>query len=216
MPAAAIKLALAAYAQPAILRAVKSGPLPLDVLKLIRIAAGDEETISAEATAHRVTGLQLKEASTLLIHSAIAAAGKDNRRLLLLPANYTPNEVKTHMRWLLRWLHPDLNNSPWEVTLFNRIREAGTALNSIPEGYQSTHTIIARTRRDVRSPPILSGRRHHLLKLNNKRKDKWFDRLVRYRLRIFIVLLVAGYALYIFVSTSLIERLGDLFGVGAS
>ena len=128
MPGGALKMALAAYLQPSLLRIVGTQPIPNDAITVIRVAAGDDEVIKEYAKKHDTSSQTIKDACVLYLRTVIASAGQDHYRLLLLPAGADTTQIKSHSRWLLKWLHPDLNKSAWESALFLRVRDAAKKL----------------------------------------------------------------------------------------
>ena len=152
MPGSAVKIALTAYLQPSLLRGVSSQPFPDDTLDVIRVAAGDDDVLAKCAKTHSTTAETLRGACVLYLRSAIIHAGKDNYRLLLLPTGASAADVKTHSRWLLKWLHPDLNKSAWESALFLRVRQAAKDLERGGEDMQSHNALFA--------PPRVGAQRH--------------------------------------------------------
>ena len=117
-------MALAAYLQPTLLRSLSGLTRPADTLTIIRVAAGDQQLIEQYVATYCVLEAKLKDACVLFLRTVIASAGEDCYRTLLLPTGASASEVKTHSRWLLKWLHPDLNKSAWESVLFLRVRQA--------------------------------------------------------------------------------------------
>lgn len=146
MPRSALKIALTAYLQPSLLRGMSFRPFPDDTLDVIRVAAGDDDMLAKCAKTHSTTAETLKGACVLYVRAAIIHAGKDNYRLLLLPTGASVADVKTHSRWLLKWLHPDLNKSPWESALFVRVRQAAKDLERGDEDMQCRNALFAAPR----------------------------------------------------------------------
>ena len=138
MSGGAIRFALAAYLQPNLLRGVGHNPIPEDALSVIQVAAGDRAMIEECSIAYSIPSQTLKEACALYLRTIIVNAGHDKFRALVLPLGATSVEIKSHGRWLLKWLHPDLNKSAWESALFVRVRQAVKDL----ENYQYDQFIL--------------------------------------------------------------------------
>jgi hypothetical protein len=83
--------------------------LPVGVLDLLRIAAGDEEAIG-EAT--EIAGQSrdvVREAVAFFIEQILLSPDADSYRVLGANPEATSTELRRNMALLLRWLHPDLD-----------------------------------------------------------------------------------------------------------
>ena len=122
--------ALEIYKQPSRARSLRLQDLPPDMLSVIKIAAGDQPTISANMEQYGETEDHLRQAAVFYLQQTIAKSGNDLFRTLGLPAMASKDQVRTHKRWLLKWLHPDRNSSKWEATLFHRVSDAAETLEN--------------------------------------------------------------------------------------
>lgn len=134
-PYQALELALALLRAPALAAQVRERPLPADVLTLIRIAAGDDATLAKAAAASGEAPQRLVEAALLFLQQALFTDDADSYRLLGVPATASPEILKQHHRWLVRWLHPDRQTDDWQAAYMNHVNQAWQNLRT-PERRQ--------------------------------------------------------------------------------
>ena len=130
----ALDLALDLAQMPTLAGAMRAQPIPSDTLVAIRIAAGCSET---GQQAEDATGLPLatiREATALYLQMILLAPESDSYRVLGVLPGASRSEMREHMRWLLKWLHPDRDPDDWESVFAGRVikawrdvsRQAGT------------------------------------------------------------------------------------------
>jgi hypothetical protein len=127
-PPKAIDVAVAVYKQPNQFMVPKPGSYPLDMLDVIKTAAGDEETIELMAKDLNMARDTVVQVCKFYLHKLLTAGGNDPFRMLALDYGATVTNIKDHKRWLLKWLHPDRNPSKWESALFLTIGKAALVL----------------------------------------------------------------------------------------
>jgi hypothetical protein len=120
------------YRQPSRLSRIRHAEIPSDALTLIKIASGESKALEEEARELGVEEASLHEASLIYLRTVISSAGKNHARALALPRNATLADVKSHKRWLLKWLHPDTNHSAWESQLFYCVSAAAKHFETNP------------------------------------------------------------------------------------
>jgi hypothetical protein len=126
----ALHHALEMAARPGLAPIMRQRALPSDVLIVIRIAAGDDETLEA---AGRWTGRQegvLREAAAIYLQQALFTKDADAYRILGVAADAPQDLIGQHMRWLMKWLHPDRERSDWEAAFAQRISSAWDSLKT--------------------------------------------------------------------------------------
>src|SRR5258706_2929869 len=106
--ATALGAAIGLLHMPSRVRLVRAAPLPVGVLELLRIAAGDEEAIR-EATefAGRSRDV-ICEAARFFIEQILLAADADSYRVLGASPQATSAELRRNIALLLRLLPSDL------------------------------------------------------------------------------------------------------------
>lgn len=107
--ATALGAAIDLLHMPSRVRLVRAAALPVGVLALLRIAAGDEEAMR-EATefAGRSRDV-IGEAVRFFIEQILLSPDADSYRVLGASPEATSADLRRNMALLLRWLHPDLD-----------------------------------------------------------------------------------------------------------
>ncbi|WGR90808.1 J domain-containing protein (plasmid) [Bradyrhizobium sp. ISRA443] len=120
----ALHLALELARSPALARAIRDRPLPSGVLTLIRIAAGSHKPLS-DAT--RLTGEDaeaVKAAAELFLQQNLLQANGNHYRTLGVSATASRETLAEHVRWLMKWLHPDRDRAAWDSAFSQRVLDA--------------------------------------------------------------------------------------------
>lgn len=137
--ASAIRHAVHVFKYPANLRHPSENRVRTGMLDLLKAAAGHEETINRLSETENVTQELVCEASKHYLRGLITDSKNNPYTTLGLSAAATPEEIKAHKRWLLKWLHPDRNPSKWEAVLFKKVSMAAEAL-------EDTSVVITRVK----------------------------------------------------------------------
>jgi hypothetical protein len=120
----ALDIALQLYRQPALAQKVRRDGLPPRVLSVIKIAAGSEEEIETPFE-HTPEELQeIREAAIFFLQNCLFQSGGDSYRVLGVRPDAAVSEMLVHKRWLLKWLHPDVNRNKWEAVYLQRVLTA--------------------------------------------------------------------------------------------
>src|SRR5689334_9865555 len=109
----ALDQALEFHRAPGMLGAIRSMVLPKDLHTVLRIAAGDSETIAQSAQATEESPESLREVSIFYLQQLLFADEGDSYRVLGVNPDAPDEQIKLHYRWLARWLHPDRNPDEW-------------------------------------------------------------------------------------------------------
>ena len=104
-----IDLALDLARMPALARSAATPPLPTDMLELIRIAAAVPAACEDAASATGEAVPVVVEAARFYLQQLLFRPGADAYRVLGIQQGDSRTTARTHMRWLLQWLHPDRN-----------------------------------------------------------------------------------------------------------
>lgn len=130
MPGTAIVAALDLARSPSLAPLMRIRPLPDDMLSLIRVAAGNGEAIAAASVAQEVWPHIVQEAAAFYIKEILFHSRADHYRVLGAAGHASRQELRTHMRALLGWLHPDHNDDVLQSVFFGRVASAWQALAS--------------------------------------------------------------------------------------
>ncbi|MEO9166961.1 MAG: J domain-containing protein [Aestuariivirga sp.] len=124
----AITDAINVFKQPARLHGLWKHGLPLDTLQVIKIAAGDADSMTAATKDRNIDEAELREAADFYLRQMFMQAGPSRHRLLGLAPQASLDELRIHRRWLLKWLHPDRAGSKWRAAYFKQISDAAKSL----------------------------------------------------------------------------------------
>lgn len=119
----AIDFALDLARMPALARTSVAPVVPPDVVELMRIAAGHPQACQ---TAAQETGEQapvLVAAARFYLQQTLFRPEADCYRILGINPATPRATARSHMRWLLQWLHPDRNNT-WDAVYAERVLKA--------------------------------------------------------------------------------------------
>jgi hypothetical protein len=108
MPSA-LQVAIDLLHLPSQVRQIRSGPLPRDVLILLRIAAGDEEAMREASALVGRSRETVHKAAAFFIEQILLSPDADSYRILGGTPAARRDELRRNMALLLRWLHPDLD-----------------------------------------------------------------------------------------------------------
>ncbi len=120
----ALNLALDFAQMPTLVDAMRTHPLPPDTLVVIRIAAGCSETRRDAELATGLQGTAIKEACVLYLQKVLFAPDADSHRVLGVQPGASRAVMREHLRWLLKWLHPDANQDEWDSVFAERVLKA--------------------------------------------------------------------------------------------
>lgn len=132
----AIELALDLTRMPALAPILRTQPLPFDILDAIRVAAGCPEASEFACTSTQEPLEVIQSAATLYLQEALFFPGASPHRNLGVEPGASRAQTRLHMRWLLRWLHPDHNSDEMATLLAMRVIKAWREIGNKnpPEG----------------------------------------------------------------------------------
>jgi hypothetical protein len=119
-------------AAPTLAPQVRRHPLPDGVLDVIRIAAGCEATLEAVARRYRKDPRFVKAAAELYVQQVLLFHAADSYRVLGVRPGAPRDEMRTHMRWLMTWVHPDRANDDWQAVFAGRVLAAWRDVSNAP------------------------------------------------------------------------------------
>jgi DnaJ domain len=115
---------------PSKVRAMRSSPLPPGMLLLLRLAAEDGAAQSDAEAINKRAPNDLRDAAIFFIEQILLASDSDAYRILGLDKTATNAELRRHMVYLLKWLHPDRHGDPHKARLARRVLLAWNELKS--------------------------------------------------------------------------------------
>jgi hypothetical protein len=117
----ALDAAIALSRAPTLAEAMRSQPLPTGAKLLLRILADESGALSE---ARRMTGLSDKDLAAvaeLYVLQVMLYRGASPRRILGVGPEAERTEIRSHMRYLMTWLHPDKAASDWHAAFAGRV-----------------------------------------------------------------------------------------------
>jgi hypothetical protein len=126
----ALKLAFDLLDFPSQVRLLRKVPMPIDVVVLLRIAAGDEESIRQATQASGRPVRAVRDAAGFFIEQILLFPEADSYRVLGA-SPWAPNlELRRNMALLLRWLHPDVDPQGERSIFAARVTKAWSDLKT--------------------------------------------------------------------------------------
>jgi hypothetical protein len=128
----AINMALDLARMPEFAASMSMSQLPPGIIEVIRIAAMSPEECKTAALANGVSEAKLVQAAQFYLQQVLFNEGADCHRILGVRPGESRALARDHMRWLLRWLHPDRNGN-WDSVYARRILEAWREVSAGPD-----------------------------------------------------------------------------------
>jgi hypothetical protein len=123
-PNHALESAIALWRAPRLARVMRSTRLPEGLPFLLRILSGERE---ARVEAQRMTRLD-EDAVISIVESYVLQVmlfrGASSRRILGVEPGAERSQIRRHMGYLMRWLHPDREANTWRVVFARRVLDS--------------------------------------------------------------------------------------------
>ncbi len=119
-----IEFALDLARMPALARTSVLPALPPNIIELMRIAAASPEACEAAVARTGERSSVVIDAARFYLQQALFRPDADCYRILGIEPTASRETARTHMRWLLQWLHPDRNNNSWDAVYAERVLKA--------------------------------------------------------------------------------------------
>jgi hypothetical protein len=119
-----IELALDLARMPALARSHGLSALPPNIVELMRIAAASPEACEAAVAKTGEPTTVVIEAARFYLQHVLFRPEADCYRILGIEPNASRATARSHMRWLLQWLHPDRNHDGWDAVYAERVLKA--------------------------------------------------------------------------------------------
>jgi hypothetical protein len=130
----ALRAAIDLLRIPSQVRALRAAPLPPGILLLLRLAAAESDAEHEAQKINKHAPEANRAAAIFFIEQVLLASNSDAYRMLGLDKTASAAELRRHMAYLLKWLHPDLGNDPHKARLARRVL---VAWNEIKTGARS-------------------------------------------------------------------------------
>jgi hypothetical protein len=123
---------------------MRQQPVPNDVLVLLRIAANDPEALNHAAKLAGRGPETIRAAAVLYLQQILWTPDADNYRALGVRPDAPKTILLEHLRWLMKWLHPDHQRSVEEAAFAERVIAAWNAIKT-PERRAAYDLSLGRT-----------------------------------------------------------------------
>jgi hypothetical protein len=124
----AVRVALRAYVQPQAARNIAVGPLPEHVLEVIKLAARSPASLAHWSAELDIAEDRLVEIATFYAEQVLVSPHATHYRALGVEPSADIDLIRSHYRWLMKWLHPDRPSAGWHAVLAQRVNKAWTEL----------------------------------------------------------------------------------------
>jgi hypothetical protein len=124
MQAHVIELALDFARMPVLARTSVARPLPANIIELMRIAAASPEACQAAVAKTGEPAPVVIEAARFYLQQVLFRPDADCYRILGIEPTASRALARSHLRWLLQWLHPDRNHDSWDAVYAERVLKA--------------------------------------------------------------------------------------------
>jgi hypothetical protein len=128
-----IELALDLARMPTLARTSILPVLPPNIIELMRIAAASPEACEAAASTTGEPTAVVIEAARFYLQQVLFRPEADCYRILGIEPNASRATARSHMRWLLQWLHPDRNHNSWDAVYAERVVKAWRDISASTE-----------------------------------------------------------------------------------
>lgn len=154
-PAAHIlETALALHRAPGERFRLRERPLPPGLVHAIEVAAGSPSAVQAAAAELGEPEPVVLEAARFYLEQVLFAdPDADAYRVLGLAADASPEEIRTHHRWLQRWLHPDRAQAGDASIFATRVNQAFAQLR-LPDTRHAYDVRLAEARLAGAAAPL--------------------------------------------------------------
>jgi hypothetical protein len=154
----ALQLAFDLYDFPSQARVVRKAPLPADLVSLLRIAAGEEDTLRDAVRGSGRAQRVVREAAGFFIEQALLFPEADNYRILGASPTAPNVELRRNMALILRWLHPDIDQKGERSVFAARVTKAWSDLKT-PERRAAYDRQLIKTQADAKQREKRRSRR---------------------------------------------------------
>ena len=150
-----IELALDLARMPALARSSAVPALPPNIIELMRIAATCPEACQTAVAQSGEPTRVVVEAARFYLQQMLFRPDADCYRILGIKPTASRMTARSHLHWLLEWLHPDRNRNGWDAVYAERVlkawREVSTAKGSVATPDVSASNVSPRQKKRGRS-----------------------------------------------------------------
>ena len=142
-----IDLALDLARMPTLARTSMLPAIPPDIVELMRIAAASPEACQAAVAQTGEPVSVVIEASRFYLQQVLFRPDADCYRILGIEPTTPRETARSHMRWLLQWLHPDRNNNSWDAIYAERVLKAWREVSASEKPANPNYSFVSSKKR---------------------------------------------------------------------
>jgi hypothetical protein len=146
-----IELAFDLARMPSLARSSIVPALPSNIIELMRIAAASPEACQAAVAKTGEPASVVIEAARFYLQQVLFRPDADCYRILGIGPGASRETARSHMRWLLQWLHPDVNNNSWDAVYAERVLKAWSEVSAVDRSAARLGASIAPSNNKKRS-----------------------------------------------------------------
>ena len=131
----ALHAALAILSQPQLLQRARRSSLPRGMTLLLEVAAGDPDAIREAQAATGTSEAHLTKAAGFFTEQVLLHRNCDSYRILGASRGASAPQLRRHLAFILKWLHPDLSSraaEPAGISTRPPLRAASPLLGKPP------------------------------------------------------------------------------------
>lgn len=155
-----LHLALDLAQSPILAAVMRRQPVPEDALMLVRLAGGDEEVLQKAVRRTGRESAQLRAAATFYIQQVLWQPDADHYRVLGASSDADAQTLAEHMRFFMKWLHPDGQAAKPSSRSLGRVLEAWEAVKTPERRRRYDRALLLRQGRPIGESTQSRGMRH--------------------------------------------------------
>jgi hypothetical protein len=123
-PNHALESAIALWRAPRLMRVMRSMRLPEGLTFLLRILSGERQALVEAQEMTRLDEEAIISIVEFYVLQVMLFRGASSRRILGVGPGAERSQIRRHMGYLMSWLHPDREASPWRVVFARRVLDS--------------------------------------------------------------------------------------------
>ena len=123
-PNHALESAITLWRAPRLARVMRSMRLPEGLTFLLRILSGERQALVEAQHMTRLDEGAIISIVEFYVLQVMLFRGASSRRILGVGPGAERSQIRRHMGYLMSWLHPDREASPWRVVFARRVLDS--------------------------------------------------------------------------------------------
>jgi hypothetical protein len=156
----ALYAALDLFDRPSLVAIMRTRALPPNLLTLIQIAAGSPDPITNAVLKTGRPAREVRTAAIFYIRQVMWTPGADNYRVLGVDRDAPQPRIAEQVRWLMKWLHPDVTGGKAGPEAAARVLKAWQTLKTADRRKNYDRVL-----RQIERPPLRRLRKRKALRV---------------------------------------------------